>query len=276
MNTSSVLACFQSQQDLSLFDDEPEHDVQRARNLRKMNHPKPPVAAQTNLPEKNVRSAPFLASEKSASHNVDPDTLEIFQRFGITFGGKHEEEVPDVACGQGVDEDLLSEEDTDQDGLQLSPDKQRLIQPDSTHDDALVTDTDDKKPVSPADAASYSSDMASYQTYFTEAYNESSHHSAVTEQPKPASKSPVPQVKQSQTEPEPQSSVTLLNNPNADPKTSPVLKNPKTESPVTVLKDPEPQPEREHERESPKQHSDMSYTLVSLSVCIKIIHYYVL
>ena len=314
---SSVPVCFQSQQDLSLFDDEPEHDAHNARNLRKMNHPKPP-AAQTNLPENGVRNAPFLASEKSASHNVDPDTLEIFQRFGITFGGKHEEEVPDVACGQVVDEDsdILSEEDSDQDTLQLSPSKQRLIQPHTTQqhliqphttqqhliqphttqqhliqphtaqqrliqphttrDDALVPATDEPRPVSPAEAASYSRDMQGYQNYFTEAYNESSHQSAVTEQPKPSSTSPVPQLDLPKARPEPQSSVTLTNNPKADPKTSStvtVLKNPKTESetqsPATPLKDPEPQPEPQPEPHSPKQPSD---TLVSLSVCVIIFH----
>ena len=334
---SSVPVCFQSQQDLSLFDDEPEHDAHNARNLRKMNHPKPP-ATQTNLPENGVRNAPFLASEKSASHNVDPDTLEIFQRFGITFGGKHEEEVADVACAQVVDEDsdILSEEDSDQDRSQLSPSKQRLIQPHTTQqlliqphttqqrliqphttqqqliqphttqqlliqphttqqqliqphttqqqliqphttrDDALVPATDEPRPVSPSEAASYSRDMQGYQTYFTEAYSESSHHSAVTEQPKPASKSPVPQLDQPKVRPEPQSSVTLTNNPKADPKnSSPVTlqetpkSEPETQSPVTLLKDPEPQPEPQPEPHSPKQPSD---TLVSLSVCVIIFH----
>ena len=288
----------QSQQDLSLFDDEPEREMQKARNLKKTKHSKPPVT-QTNqsqaFVEKNNWSSHFLASEKSTSHNVDPDTLEIFQRFGITFGGKEEEDASDALSIQVADEEssLLAGE-TDRDGLQLKLDTELLVDTDpsisedtseGTPDtivvdtDMLVTSTVDSKPVSPTDAACYSRDMQSYQTYFTDAYNESSHQTAVTEQPKPVLRPPSPVTDTAVKHPRhvPASPVTAVTQPKpASPVTT--VTQPKPASPVTTVTLPKPVPKPPSPVTQPKpvpklepvdpvkQPSDTSNTLVSLSL----------
>lgn len=269
-----------------MFDDEPEKEMQKARNLKKTKHSKPPVT-QTNqsqafVPEKNNWGSHFLASEKCTSHNVDPDTLEIFQRFGITFGGKEEEDVSDALSVQVADEEssLLAGE-TDRDGLQLKLDTELLVDTDpsisedtseGTPDtivvdtDMLVTSTVDSKPVSPTGAANYSRDM-SYQTYFTEAYNESSHQTAVTEQPKPVLRPPSPVTDTAVKHPRPVP---------ASPFTA--VTQPKPASPVTTVTPPKPVPKPPSPVTQPKpvpklapvdpvkQPSDTSNTLVSLSL----------
>ncbi|KAK2184309.1 hypothetical protein NP493_270g00038 [Ridgeia piscesae] len=287
-----------SQQDLSLFDDEPQKDVQKARNLKKTNNSNPPIS-QTNqshsfVPEKSIWSSPFLASEKSALHNVDPDTLEIFQKFGITFGGKEDDDMPSSPTGADEDSSLLT--DVDSNRLQLSLDTELLTDdisdgisestPSSVDADMSVSvaSTTDTKPGSPSDVASYTRDMESYQAYFSDAY-EQSHQSPVTEQPRSAS--PVIPLKQPLLKPA--SPATPLKEPKpvspvAQPKSvprpvSPVAQHksvPRPASPVAQPKPASPVTQSKPEPVLPVESSDQSKALVSLSVHLAIAQWAVL